>query len=169
MDVFRFELTKTGDGGAQQLLEGRGLPGEELVRVARIMPHGLASHAPAGAHGLGVAVNGRRDEVAVLGLEAAGKRPRDLPAGATALYNADGTVWKLLPAKADLDHGGKHHHARNIAKYKVEAQDWIVFDSGAVYLGRPPYFPVMTSAGPSKHVFAGIDPLAPNPPVGVID
>ena len=88
------------------------------------------------------------------------------PVGATALYNAFDIVWKLLATKAELDHGGKNLHVRNTAKVKVEASDWIRFDGDAVYLGKPPYYPVVTTAGPSKHVFAGIDPEAPAEPAG---
>lgn len=168
MDSFRFELTETADDGEQQMLSGKGLPGEELVKVSRVMPHGFASNAPAGSHGLGVAVNGRRDEVVVLGLEASTHRPRNLPAGASAIYNAFAIVWKFLAGKVDLDHGGKNHHARAVGKYKVEASDWIQFDGDAVYLGKPPYFRVMTEGGPSQHVYAGISPSAPNTPTGSV-
>lgn len=168
MDIFRFELTDTADEGDQQILAGKGLPGEEFAKVARVQPFGFASAVPDGAHGLGVAVNGRRDEVAVLGLEVPAKRPRNLPKGVSAVYNAFGILWRLLSTKADLDHGGKDHHARNVGKYKVEAADWIHMDGKAVYLGRAPYFPVMTSAGPSQHVFAGIAPAAPDTPSGSI-
>lgn len=168
MDLFRFEVTDTADDGDQQILSGRGQPGEEFVKVARVQPFGFAGNVPDGAHGLGVAVNGRRDEVAVLGLEAPAHRPRNLPKGVSAFYNAFGMLWRLLTDKADLDHGGKNHHARNVARYKVEASGWVQFDSGAVYLGKPPYFPVMTSAGPSQHVFAGIAPDAPDAPQGSV-
>lgn len=168
MDVFRFELTETADDGEQQTLSGKGLPGEEFAKVSRVMPHGFASNAPAGSHGLGVAVNGRRDEVVILGLESAEHRPRSLPPGASAFYNAFGIVWRLLTGKADLDYGGKNHHARSVGKYKVEASDWIHLDGDAVYLGKPPYFPVVTLGGPSQHVFAGVAPSAPDTPSGSI-
>lgn len=168
MDLFRFEVTGTSDDGDQQLLAGRGLPGEEFVKVTRVQPFGFSGNVPDGAHGIGVAVNGRRDEVAVLGLEAPGHRPRNLPKGVAAFYNAFDILWRLLADKADLNHGGKNHHARNVAKYKVEAADWVQFEGKAVYLGQPPYFPVMTTGGPSQHVFAGISPAAPDTPQGSV-
>lgn len=167
MDTFRFELTETDDSGEQQSLGGKGLPGEEFAKVVRVMPHGFASNAPAGSHGLGVAVNGRRDEVVVVGLEKADMRPKGLPIGAAAVY-AFGLVWRFLTGKVDLDHAGKNHHARAVGKYKVEASDWIQFDGDAVYLGKPPYFRVMTEGGPSQHVYAGISPSAPNTPTGSV-
>lgn len=168
MDIFRFELTDTADDGDQQQLAGKGLPGEEFAKVTRIQPFGFAGAVPDGAHGIGIAVNGNRDEVAVLGLEAPQHRPRNLPKGVSAFYNAFSILWRLLADKADLDHGGKNHHARNVGKYKVEASDWVQLDGKAIYLGKPPYFPVLTSAGPSTHVFAGIAPVAPDTPSGSI-
>lgn len=168
MDIFRFELTDTSDDGDQQQLAGKGLPGEEFAKVTRVQPFGFAGAVPDGAHGIGIAVNGNRDEVAVLGLEAPQHRPRNLPKGVAAFYNAFGILWRLLVDKADLDHGGKNHHARNVGKYKVEAADWVHFDGKAVYLGKAPYYPVMTAAGPSQHVFAGITPSAPDAPQGSI-
>lgn len=164
--ITRAALVAADDSGEWQRIEVTGFKGEKFSEVLRAQSHGLSSHPPVGAVGNFLRL-GSSDRLVALGFETPG-RPRDLPSGATALYNADGTVWKLLPAKADLDHGGKNNHERGIAKKKVEASDWIQFDGNAVYLGKPPYFPVVTTAGPSKHVFAGIDPAAPTTPSGSI-
>ncbi len=110
---------------------------------------------------------GESDRLVALGFETPG-RPRNLPQGASALYNADGTVWKLLDTKADLDQGGKPAVMHNMPKYRVKAGEFAhveVDPGGGVYLGiGPPWYPVMTSAGPSQHVFAGIGPPASNLP-----
>lgn len=164
--VTRGRIVSVDDSGEGQRIKVKGFAGEEFSEVLRAQSHGVSSNPPPGAVGNFLRL-GSSDRLVALGFETPG-RPRDLPIGSTVLYNADGTVWKLLPAKADLDHGGKSHHARAVAKYRVEASDWIHFDAGAVYLGKPPYFPVMTTAGPSQHVFAGIAPSAPDAPSGEI-
>lgn len=154
------------DSGGNQRIVVEGYKGERFTDVVRAQPHGFASRPPADAVGHFLRF-GSSDRLVALGFETE-SRAKDLPAGVPALYNADGTVWKLLPAKADLDHGGKNHHARGVGKYKVEASDWVQFDGAAVYLGKPPYFPVVTTAGPSQHVFAGIGPAAPDTPTGTV-
>lgn len=164
--VTRAAIVSVDDSGEWQKTKVTGFKDEEFSEVLRAQSHGLSSNPPPGSVGNFLRL-GSSDRLVALGFETPG-RPRDLPAGATALYNADGTIWKLLPAKADLDHGGKNNHERAIAKKKVEASDWVQIEAKAVYLGLPPYFPVMTTAGPSKHVFAGIDPVAPQEPAGSI-
>lgn len=162
----RGRIKSVDDSGDSQSVTVDGFAGETFTKVLRAQPHGYSSNPPEGSVGYFLRL-GSSDRLVALGYETRG-RPRDLPSGVPALYNADGTIWKLLPAKADLDHGGKNHHARQVGKYKVEASDWFQVDSGAVYLGKPPYFPVMTTAGPSQHVFAGIGPAAPDSPAGSI-
>lgn len=154
------------DSGPTQFMTVKGFRGETFTKVRRAQPHGFTSNPPDGAVGDFMRL-GSSERLVAIGFETDG-RPRSLPRGVPALYNADGTVWKLLPAKADLDHGGKNHHARAVGKYKVEAGDWVHLDGNAVYLGKPPYFPVMTTAGPSQHVYAGISPAAPDAPSGSI-
>jgi len=168
MSMFRFEFGAVDDANDQQQVKGFGHSGEELTKVHRVQSHGLYSNPPVGSHGIGLPLGAERELAVVLGGESPQHRPRNMPPGTTALYNAFSMMWKLLAGKADLDHGGKDHHARAVGKYKVEAADWVQFDGKAVYLGKPPYFPVMTTAGPSQHVFAGIGPAAPDTPSGSI-
>lgn len=165
-EITRGRVVAVDDAPRGQLLTVVGYRGERFTAVERAQPHGYSSHPPVGSIGHFLRL-GSSDRVFALGFETEG-RPRSLPAGGAALYNADGTVWKLLQQKADLDHGGKNHHARAVGKYRIEASDWVHVDAGAVYLGKPPYFPVMTAAGPSQHVFAGIGPAAPDTPQGSI-
>ena len=164
MDLFRFEVTGTTDDGDQQLLAGRGLPGEEFVKVARLMPHGLASHAPKGSHGLGVAVNGRRDEVLAIGLEQSGARQRNLPEGGTALYDASGNVLKFIGTRADIDTGARPSTIKT-GLFTAEASEVVLKCGDMVIRLRPsridlgamvaPYR-VATDAGFSDKVFAVI-------------
>lgn len=165
-EITRGKITAVDDSGDAQTIKAQGYAGEAFTGVRRSQPHGFSSHPPVGAVGE-FARLGSSDRVVALGFETPG-RPKNLPAGAVALYNADGTIMKLLPEKVDFDHGGKNSHERGLARKKVEASDWVQFDAGAVYLGKPPYFPVVTTAGPSQHVFAGIAPSAPDTPTGSI-
>lgn len=168
MSAFRFDFLGVDDANEQQQVRGNGHSGEELTKVHRVQSHGLYSNPPEGSHGVGLPLGEERELTVVLGGESAQHRPRNMPRGTTALYNAFSIMWKLLAGKADLDHGGKDHHARNVGKHKIEATNWSQVDSPAVYLGKPPYYPVMTTAGPSQHVFAGIGPAAPDTPSGTI-
>lgn len=164
--VSRGRIVSVDDSGENQTVVVAGFRGERFSGVLRGQPHGYSSNPPVDAVGNFLRL-GSSDRLVALGYETPG-RPRDLPTGSPALYNADGTIWKLLPGKADLDHGGKNSHLRNIERQKIEASEWHQVDAKAVYLGRPPYYPVMTSAGPSLHVFAGIGPAAPDTPSGSV-
>lgn len=165
-EITRGKLTEVDDSGDAQIVKAEGYKGEAFTQVRRSQPHGFSSNPPAGAVGE-FARLGSSDRVVALGFETP-SRPKNLPPGASAFYNAFGIIWKLLSGKVDLDHGGKDHHARAVGKYKVEASDWIQFDGEAVYLGKPPYFKVMTEGGLSQHVYAGINPSAPDTPSGSI-
>lgn len=164
MDLFRFEVTGTADEGDQQLVAGRGLPGEEFVKVARLMPHGLSSHAPPGSHGLGLAVNGRRDEVVAIGLEQASARQRNLPEGGTVLYDAAGNFLKLVGSRADLDTGSRPFTIKT-GLFTIEADEVVMKAGEMVIRLRPTRIDlgamtapsrVSTEAGLSNKVFAVI-------------
>jgi phage gp45-like len=164
--ITRARLTALRDDGETQVMDLVGHKGETFTGVPRQQTHGFSSHPPADAVGTFLRM-GESDRLLALGYETPG-RPRSLPAGATALYNADGSVWKLLGTKADLDQGGKPMVTRNTPKYRVKAGEFAHIEiepGGGVYLGKgPPWHPVVTTAGPSNHVFAGIDPPASNVP-----
>ncbi|MBN9459064.1 MAG: phage baseplate assembly protein [Bosea sp.] len=166
--ISRGRLMGSDDSGDYQKITARGFAREELEGIVRHQQFGLSSNPGPGSEGLLLRLGGRAERTIAILFELLGARPRSLPVGATALYNAFGLVWKLLADKADLDHGGKNLHARGAGKVKVEASDWIQLDGSAVYLGKPPYSPVMTQDGPSQHVFAGIGPAAPDSPAGSI-
>lgn len=148
MDLFRFDLTSLDDGGDQQLLGGRGVAGEELARVSRIMPHGLASSPPIGSHGIGMAINGRRDQVAVLGLEDPAKRRRNVVAGGAVLYDAAGN---LVYAKMT---GGVEIKAADGSVEITRGDLKVIVSDTRIDLGGPGGFRVATQAGLSSKVFA---------------
>lgn len=106
-DLFRTELRETADDGDQQTVSLFGVGGEELSRVHRVQHFGLSSHAPAGSHGLGLALHGRRDLVVALGLENAQHRPRGVEAGGTVLYDANGSAVSLIKQNLRVVHAEK--------------------------------------------------------------
>lgn len=164
--ITRGAIVSVDDSGGLQTITVKGFKGEQFSEVVRAQPHGFSSNPPEGSVGTFLR-HGSSDRLTALGFETE-DRPKALPSGASAFYNAFQIVWRLLAGKADLDHGGKDHHARGIGKQKTEAADWVQVDAPAIYLGKPPYFPVVTTAGPSQHVFAGIAPAAPDTPSGSI-
>lgn len=165
-EVTRAKIGAVDDSGDAQTVKVEGYKAESFSEVRRSQPHGFSSNPPDGAVGEFLRL-GSSDRLVMIGAETAA-RPKDLPRGASAIYNAFGIVWKLLTGKADLDHGGKNLHVRNAARAKIEVSDWLQIDGDAVYLGKPPYFKVMTEGGLSQHVYAGINPSAPDAPSGSV-
>lgn len=109
-DLFRTELIGTEDAGELQTVSLYGVGGEELTQVHRVQPFGLSSHAPAGAHGLGLALHGRRDLVVALGLEHAQYRPKTTPVGGTVLYDMYGSAVSLVQSNLRIVHAQKIEH-----------------------------------------------------------
>lgn len=114
---------KTKDDGDQQLISYKGLAGEQHTEVLRVMPHGLSSHSPAGSEGVVIGM-ASRDMPVVVGGESPKHRPRDLPEGATRLYDsADGFVY--------LDAGG-NLHAKVTKGATIEAGEAVTVKAATV-------------------------------------
>ncbi|WP_438752068.1 phage baseplate assembly protein domain-containing protein [Pararhizobium sp. O133] len=97
MSGTRFEFDgKVTHKAGQQFVNGRGLFSDGFTRVHRLEPHGFASVPVKGATGFLVTPNGNADEAYVIGGEKASLRPGDLPAGASALYDHNGNIIKLI-------------------------------------------------------------------------
>lgn len=93
----RIELDGTiSERDGQQFVNGRGFYGDGYTRIHRIEPHGFMSNPPAGAKGLLLSPNGDPDHAFVVGGEHPDHRPKGLPVGASALYDAAGNIIKLL-------------------------------------------------------------------------
>lgn len=88
----RFEIEKATETGGLQYVTGRGLFGERFEEVLRAEPHGFASSPPAGSVGLALPIGGRRDQIAVFGVEHPAHRPAGLNSGESVLYDAKGQV-----------------------------------------------------------------------------
>jgi phage gp45-like len=144
MDAFRFQATSTDDTGDVQKVSGQGAAGESLTNVLRVAHFGLASHAPKGSHGLALSPRGHADLALLLGLEHPASRQRNLPEGASKLYDANGNM-----IFCNLGNG---------VTISAATGDVVVTSaSGKIYLGGVAgASPVMTEAGPSSVVFAKV-------------
>lgn len=91
LSIRRAELVETKDDGEFQTATAMGYADEQFKLAHRAQPFGLSAHAPTGSHGLALLTNGRPDQSVYLGMEHPDYRPRDLPEGATKLYDKDGT------------------------------------------------------------------------------
>lgn len=159
-NLFRGELIETDDSGELQTAKGYGYAGEEVSGVHVVRQHGLASHAPKGSHGIGIAGSGERSLVAFLGMEHQDKRPKDLKEGNTTLYDAKGNATRMLG-----DDGIWHDAADRPQKMTgktvaVTATENASIGGKKTYLGGDgtdgTYLPVMTVSGPSSTVFAKV-------------
>jgi phage baseplate assembly protein V len=166
----RARVEKIDDSGAQQIMKRLlGMSSDEPEDVYRAQSHGFTSHPPAGSEGLFLALGGRSDRLVGLGFEHKDKRPKDLPEGGTALYDADGKVLKFIKDETTLDAGGKPIKITNASTVLIEgASDvavgvkdgrYVRIRPGRVDLGvtsatAEASNAVMTDAGPSSVVFA---------------
>ena len=126
----RATVMKTDDSGSQQILkEMQGLASEVFSDVYRAQPHGFSSHAPKGSEGFFHALGGRSDRLIALGFEHKDKRPRNLPEGGVALYDADGKLLRMIKDGTDWDFGAKPFTAHNVTKITITADDKIVIES----------------------------------------
>lgn len=110
-----------------------GLAGEELRGVRHIMQHGLYSRPPAGSIGTGIVPGGRRDLLMALGVDDPKLRPKGIPNGGTALYDASGNIIKLL-GSAGGEMAVKGPFKIKVGKLEIEA-DSVVIKSSNINLG----------------------------------
>jgi phage gp45-like len=143
MDAFRFQATGTDDSGDVQKVSGQGLPGESFSNVLRAGHFGHAAHAPKGSHGPGISPLGFADKAIVLGLEHPASRPKNIPEGASVLYDANGNMIYCKLADGIV--------------ISSATGDVVVTSANKIYLGGAAgASPVMTEAGPSSVVFVKV-------------
>lgn len=133
----RAAIVAVNDGGAQQLVDLSGFASDQPKKIVRISDFGLASNPPAGGEGLIVCPGGRSDRAMFIGGEHKQYRPKNLAAGAVALYSTQ-MIITLGATTLVVDTGGK-----------------------MLYLGGDPakgnvFAPVQTASGPSPFVQARI-------------
>ncbi|MGU3539973.1 phage baseplate assembly protein domain-containing protein [Methylobacterium sp. A54F] len=163
--LFRAELKETNDDGDLQTGSGYGYAGEELDKVHVVRQHGLASHAPKGSHGIGLAGSGERSLVAFLGLEHQDKRPKKLKEGQTVLYDAAGNATRMLGEDGVWHDAADRPQKMTGKTIAITGQDKVTITvggttvtvrAGRVDLGGEGGSAVMTQAGPSSVVFAKV-------------
>jgi phage gp45-like len=148
----RMLVTKIDDSGDIQLIDAEGLVGEKTTKIMRVYPHGFTSHAPKDAHFLAVNLGSRRDHLVALGGEHKDYRPKNIGLGNTALYNADGSIWKLIGKDVTLNADGTL--TIKVKKVVVECEKAVIKTSDRLDLGDEGGSKVMTEAGPSSKVYA---------------
>lgn len=167
--ITRVKLAGLDDSGEHQVADFSGHKSESATRVLRLQQHGLTSNPPADAYGYALRM-GESDRMVALGFETK-DRPKNLPPGVTALYNAQGNILSLHETRTDWNHGGKGYHLRNAKKHKTETSDGYIWQAQAsgksIFLGKQgPWYPVVTTAGPSQCVYASLGPPGPDQPDG---
>lgn len=160
--LFRAEVKDTDDTGEIQTAGGYGYAGEEMAGAQVVRQHGLASHAPKGSHGIGLAGSGERSQVVLLGLEHQDHRPRGLKEGNTTIYDAGGNATRYLGDDGIWHDAGKHAQKMTGDTLSLQGKKDVNFGSsgGKTYLGGDGksgrYARVMTESGPSPFVYARI-------------
>lgn len=104
----RGTIQKIDDSGSQQIVKrARGGASEEFEDIYRPQPHGFTSHPPANSEFLVMALGGRSDRMLALGGEHKDHRFKNLPEGATAIYNANGSIATLIGQEIKIKSAGK--------------------------------------------------------------
>lgn len=104
----RFEFDGTFiEREGQQFVSGRGFAADSFAEVHRPEPHGFASVPIKGGIGTVLASRERRERAYILGGESPALRPKNLPAGAVALYDSTGNIIKLFGDGVEFDFGSR--------------------------------------------------------------
>lgn len=163
-------VLKVDDSGPQQLVNLHGAYGDKPRKVWRVQDYGYSSVPPAGSEGLMQAIAGNSDRLLYRDGGHQDHRPKGLPVGATALYDADGKLLKIVKDETTFDAGNKPFTIFNATKVKIEGTEdvaigvggvWVTVKNGKVYLGvgsadETVDTAVVTTAGPSTIVFAKV-------------
>ncbi len=161
-NLFRVEIEGIDDRGDLQLGTGTGYAGEQFDKAHVVRQHGLASNAPKGSHGIGIAGSGERALVAFLGLENPASRPKTLSEGQTVLYDDKGNATRLLGADGVWHDAGDRAQKMTGKTLSLQGTADVALGSsgGKTYLGGDgktgTYARVMTESGPSPFVYARI-------------
>lgn len=129
----RFEVVSFDDSGGENYATVLGLTDERLSNVIHIQPHGFSSVPVAGAHMLGVSMNGQRDSIMLLGGESSSHKPTGLGSGNTAFYNADGTIMKMIGKNVVLNASGDVTYTVKSITFKAGGNT-LVFSAAGLYM-----------------------------------
>ena len=120
----RFEFDgRFVERNGQQFVSGRGAKSDGWTEIHRVETHGFASVPVKGAQGLVLPMPGNPDAAFILGGEHPDLRPKGLPSGAKAIYDAGGNVIKMLLAEGvSFDLAGAAYTIRKGAvTFKISA------------------------------------------------
>lgn len=92
----RYFVTGADDSGTENYLDLDGFEGHKPTKILHIQSHGLASSPLPGAHLIGLNLGGLHDSMVAIGGEHPAHKPTGLGAGGVALYNADGSILKMV-------------------------------------------------------------------------
>lgn len=112
--IRRAEITKIDDAGEQQFADIRGLEGEEFKAVYRAQTFGISGNPPPGSDGIVLMLGGRPDQAMLIGSEHPSHRPKNLPVGCKAIYNAHGDIISLLQRKIRIVTQGFEVEAKSL-------------------------------------------------------
>lgn len=150
----RYLVESVDDSGDVQYRKVSGLTDEIFEKVMVIFPHGFTSHPVKEAHQIGMSIGGRRDTTYLLGGEHPKHRPKNIGEGNTAIYNADGTIMKLVGRNWTMDAEGTLTVTVKKVVFKCDKFSVICDD---INLGEETVVPkVITDAGPSPYVKAKV-------------
>lgn len=89
-------LVNFDDSDEHQRGDFIGMAGERYTKVRVLHPFGFSSAAPQDARGALLYAGSNREVAMALAMESREHRPRNLPAGATVLYGANGEIVSLV-------------------------------------------------------------------------
>jgi phage gp45-like len=124
--ITRTEIIETYDKDDQQKLQANGryqerYGGQGPMGVPRVQSYGFTSHVPKGSHAYTMTPTGNPDHAAIIGLEHAQSRPRDLAEGEFKTYEKWG----------GFDHGKEDKWVRKVGTSTIES-----FRDGTVHINR---------------------------------
>jgi phage baseplate assembly protein V len=98
----RAAVVAVNDAGGQQIVDVSGLASDLPKKLVRVADFGFASNPPADGEGLILCLGGRSDRAMFLGGEHQQYRPKNLPTGATAIYDAFGQILEFVQNSVKL-------------------------------------------------------------------
>lgn len=85
-------ITSVDDSGDQQIVNLQALAKDQPQKIVRVLPHGFSSNPPQNSEGIFKSLGGRSDRGMFIGGEHRQYRQKNLPTGASVLYDQDGNI-----------------------------------------------------------------------------
>ncbi|HWL06721.1 MAG TPA: phage baseplate assembly protein [Xanthobacteraceae bacterium] len=167
----RARITAVNDDGTQQFVDLSGLRADKPRNILRVQQHGLSSNPPSDAELVLMGLGGAGDRQVALGGEHREHRPKGLPSGGTALYDAHGKILKMVEDSTEFDAGGKPVTIKNASTVRIEGAEDVAIGVGTRWVRIRPHridlavktpteqadHKMVTEAGPSDVIWGRID------------